>query len=128
MSASESQSPTPRQAEPQLVGGKVPPAYHIERLYDPAVIAEIMYRAQNLSDEAFEDLIDDVGYRASRLVLRAEAVRGNVKAIELYDKIVQRTRKERDDRRKPAERVVNTGSFVQPPRSVTDKGEDEGTP
>jgi hypothetical protein len=96
----------------------MPASFNLENLFEPAIMAELLYRSQDLTDESYEDLVDQIGYRASRLILRAQAVKGNVKAIELYDKIVQRTRKERADKAKPAVRTVGAGEFIQSPRAT----------
>ena len=79
----------------KLLGGKVPPNWDIQRHYDPQHMTELLYRSKELSDEAFSDLIDDVGYRAARIVLRGKALQGDIRAIDLYMRTVKEERKER---------------------------------
>jgi hypothetical protein len=108
---------SPRDGE-SFKTGPIPVSFKLENLHDPAVITEILYRSQTLTDDAYQDLVDDIGHRAARLILRAKAVQGDVKAIELYDKIVHRDRKARAERSKPAARTVSGGEFIQSPRAT----------
>ncbi len=99
----------------------MPNEYTIERLSDPKVMAELLYRSQDLSDEAFEDLIDDIGLRATRIVLRASACSGDVKAADLYRKWVEADKAKRKRPQAVAERnVMTSAGMVVPARPATD--------
>jgi len=64
-------------------------------MIDPLEMTRLMNRTQHLTDDAYEDLVHDFGYRLALLVLRAQAVQGNIKALELYIKVVNATRASR---------------------------------
>lgn len=96
--------------------GPVPKRFTNEYLCDPKVMADLLYRTSELTDEAFYEIVDDIGSRAARLVLRGKALAGDVKALDLYHRITKEEREERKRAKRPAERQVNVGGFIQPPR------------
>ena len=95
--------------------GRTPYRYTLEYLTDPKNIADLLYRTQELTDEAFNDLIDDVGIRAARLVLRTKALSGDVRALQLYDAITNRDRIKRKELPQN-ERNVSSAPFIQSER------------
>ena len=103
----------------RLIGGKVPDSYKAEHLTTSEAIAEMLYRAQNVTDEYFDELVDSLGYRAAKLVLRAKAVSGDVKALDLYLRHVKESRAERAKRDKAPDRNVTPQVFVQTTRDET---------
>ena len=105
---------------------RTPDKLTVAHIADAAKIESLLYRTQNLTDEAFQDLVDDVGARLARLVLRAKAVSGDIKALELYDKIVTRDREKRDKQRKPRVVGKQSSTFEQPPR-LSDESTGEST-
>ena len=107
---------------------RTPDKLTVAHICDAAKIESLLYRTQALTDDAFADLVDDVGARLARLVLRAKAVSGDIKALELYDKIVTRDREKRDKQRKPRVIGKQSSTFEQPPRiSEGDAGESTGS-
>ncbi len=84
-------------------------------------MTELLYRSKELSDEAFIDLVDDVGVRAARIVLRAKACSGDVKACELYLKLAQQAKADKKRPALAAERNVTTSAgMVVPARPASD--------
>jgi hypothetical protein len=73
-----------------------------EYMSSPDEITKLLNRTRHLTDEAFEDLVHDIGYRMALLVLRAKAVSGDTKAIDLYFKVVRETRAARRKKDSPA--------------------------
>ena len=69
--------------------GPTPDKYLVENISSPQLIADILHKTADLTDEAFYDLVNDIGGRTALLVLRHKAINGDVKALELYFKIVK---------------------------------------
>jgi len=106
---------------PALRGGPTPQSFLLQNISNAAVIADILYKTQTLTDDAFNDLVDDIGYRAAKLVLRDKALAGDVRALELYHRIVKEQRLEREQRARPAPRAIaNAGFGQQQPRSANE--------
>lgn len=106
---------------PRLLGGVIPSDFTIEALIDEKKIRELLYRSMSWTDEQFNELCDDVGSRAARLVLRAKACSGDVKACELYLKLAQQAKADRKKPRAAEERNVTAASgMVQPARPAQD--------
>jgi len=82
-----------------------------------------MNRTQHLTDDAYEDLVHDFGYRLALLVLRAQAVQGNIKALELYIKVVNATRASRVKPGPAAVSADENNAFVRRAK-VSDAGQD----
>ena len=104
----------------KMRGGPPAERFTLDHLLDPANMAAFLHKTWDLSDEAFKDLVDDIGTRAARLVLRTKALGGDVRALELYDKITYRDHR---DRRQETPKAAETGpaaSFVQAPRVEDD--------
>ncbi len=102
---------------PRLLGGPTPDRFDIKRLFDPGLMTEILYRAQNLDDDAYNELIDDIGSRAARLVLRAKACEGDVAALKLYLQLCKDDKKSRAEAKREPERSITPGEFGR--RSTT---------
>lgn len=100
---------------PQMRPGPTPDSFKIERISNAQVIADILYKTQDLTDEVFLELVDDLGYRAARLVLRDKALSGDVKALDLYHRIVTTERKERAARAEQRSSQSTTFSPVARP-------------
>ncbi len=79
----------------RLRKGKPAANLDIAHLADADKIRDFLHKTLDLSDEAFEDLCNDVGYRAALLILRAKAVTGDIKALELYIRLCRELKKER---------------------------------
>lgn len=103
---------------PQLKTG--PPAANkrLDYLTSADVIAELLHKTQDFTDEQFNDLIDDIGARAVRLVMRAKAVGGDVRAADLYLKLVEQDREARRQHGKTARNITPSG-FIQDTRDTT---------
>jgi hypothetical protein len=95
--------------------GPVPRSFQLETITDPKAIVEILYRTSELTDNAFIALVDDIGMRAARLILRAKAVGGDIRAIDLYLRIAREDKEKRERMAIPAERQVGE-SFTPKPR------------
>lgn len=114
--------------EPKFRGGPAPEKFTIEALTNPETIAAILHKTWDLSDEAYYDLIDDIGTRAARLILRTKALSGDVRALDLYWRV---TKEERGKRRqadaKPDERAVQVqAELLQRSRSKDSSPQDVG--
>jgi hypothetical protein len=83
-------------ASPNGGVGKPP---DLSYLTDPAEIARIINRTRNLSDEDYEALTLEIGWRVANLVLRAQACSGDVKALDLFLKRCDSFRERRHQRR-----------------------------
>lgn len=102
--------------------GPVPKRVTTEYMTDPTIMAEMLYRTELVSDEDFTELVDQIGSRAARLILRAKALQGDVKALDLYFRIIKESKA---SRRKPTPAAGSSASsFVQEVR-VVDKDVDE---
>jgi hypothetical protein len=109
-----------RTAELGLVGvegarGPVPERAKITNIVSAEYLQELLYRTEELTDDAFDDLIDDIGRRAARLVLRAKAVGGDVRACDLYLRLCKEAKAERDRKATPVQCSVGE-SFTPKPR------------
>ena len=104
---------------PRLRGGNPSDKFTLEYLTNPANIAAILHKTWDLSDDAFYDLIDDIGTRAARLVLRTKALEGDVKALDLYWRVTKEDRgRKRQADKKPDERSAQVqGELIQRPRA-----------
>ena len=96
--------------------GPTPKRYTPEYLVDPAVMSNILYRTQDLTDEAYEELVNDIGSRAAILILRAKALGGDVRALDLYLRRCDEWRARKAGSKRPAQ-ATNT-AFV-PGRPTT---------
>lgn len=107
-------------ASPRLLGGAVPPNFDIDGLASPEKMVELLYRTKQLSDEAFEEIVNDIGYRAALLVLRAKAIAGDVKALDLYLRLVKESKREREAKkdRTNETRNVTPSSFLPQDRAL----------
>lgn len=90
----------------------------IERPTTAEEIASYINRTKQLTDEAYEELVHDIGWRVMLLVAREKAWTGNVKAMALYREIVRESRQIRRNSQPGATR--NVSKFVQPVRESAD--------
>lgn len=104
------------ETEPRLKPGFPAQDKTLEYLTDPKVIASFLHRYQELTDEAFDELVNDIGYRAALLVLRAKALSADVRALDLYIRLCREDKDARRKREAPVERNVHATSFVQAER------------
>ena len=79
----------------KLRGGPAPENLKTEHMTDPEKLREFLHKTIELTDEAFEDIVNDLGYRTALLVLRAKAVSGDIKALELYLKLCRELKAQR---------------------------------
>lgn len=96
-----------------------PPAerFKLEKLIEAEEIRELLHKSWDLTDEAFDELVDDLGYRAAKLVLRAKAVAGDVKALDLYLRLAKEAKRERQARKRPEQRNVTPPQFLSAGRT-----------
>ena len=100
--------------------GPIPKGSGFEPLMDAEKMTEILYRTQRYTDEAFDELVDDVGYRAARLVLRAKAVKGDIKALDLYIRLAKESKRERQALKDRVQvRDVTPNAFTSKDRTTT---------
>ena len=99
----------------RLRAGPTPEKYKKENISNPQVMADILHKTADLCDEAFEDLVNDIGYRAALLVLRDKALSADVKALDLYFRLIKETRSERK-RARPAGKDETPSTFLQSSR------------
>lgn len=116
MSTSEKDLPQTTTDRWKSTPGPTPDRYKHEYLTDPKVLTDLLYRTEELTDEAFEDLVNDIGYRAALLVLRTKALGADIRALDLYLKLCREDRENRRKRDTPVERNVHASSFSQAAR------------
>jgi hypothetical protein len=107
-------------ANNKLLGGAVPPTYQIAHLFDPEKMTELLYRSKELSDEAFEELVDELGSRAARIVLRAKAAQGDIRAIDLFLHIAKEAKKERRNKKHTEKHTAPTDFIPRPNKAEGD--------
>lgn len=88
-----------------------------EYMCDAKEMQRLMNATQHLTDDAYEELVHDYGFRLALLVLRAKAVSGDVKAIDLYLRVVKESRAARRHSRDPKAEHPENEAFVRRPRS-----------
>ncbi len=88
---------------PDGVGRPTP----IEDPIGPDQIASYINRTKQLTDEAYEELVHDIGWRVALLVLRSKAWSGDVRALDLYNRIVTESKSRRaKPKREPSKDVT----------------------
>lgn len=60
------------------------PPHTLEEMQSPEVIAQLLRKSYAITDDVFDSIINIVGERAALLILRAKAVGGDVRAIDVY--------------------------------------------
>ncbi len=99
---------TALEREPRGIG-RPPKEMTLEYLTSAADFQRLLNATQNLTDEAYNDLIDDIGARAARLVLRAKACQGDVPALKLYLQVCQDAKKaKREASQEPTRQVISS--------------------
>ena len=97
----------------KLRGGPPAEKLKIENLTDVEKIREFLHKTLELTDECFEDLCNDIGYRTALLVLRAKAVSGDIKALEYYIRLCRELKKERSKKTAPPLATPENSAFVR---------------
>jgi hypothetical protein len=108
----------------KMRSGPMPADFSIEKFCDLKRMGEFLYRSQDVNEQTYEEMVDFLGTRAARLVLRAKACDGDVRAIDLYLKVADEAKKRRTKPAKAPERNVTvTDQFKPGSRPKADKGE-----
>jgi hypothetical protein len=92
------------------VGGRPP---SLDHLTSPEAIAKLVSTSRDLTDEAFEDFVNESGFRVALSVLRAKACDGDVKAIDLYLKRCDEWRNVRKRSQQTAPPQIGADQFIQ---------------
>ena len=107
---------SPNEAVKGMRGGPAPDRLSIENLSSPKIIADILHKTADLSDEEFNDIVDKLGSRAAHLVLRHKAINGDVKALDLYLRRCDERRKPKRAKQLPGLTDSGTSGFMAKPR------------
>lgn len=105
--------------------GRPPKEFTIEHMTTEAEFVRLLNRTQYLTDDAYNEIVDDIGARAARLVLRAKALTGDVRALDLYLRIAKEDKRSRLEAAKPAQRQAGASTFAGAQRTNTTTGSAE---
>jgi hypothetical protein len=85
-------------------------------------IASYINRTKRLTDDAYEELVHDIGWRVAMLVLRHKAWSGDVRALDVYIRIAHEAKnRKRKPAAKDARDVTPADQFKPGSRPKTDK-------
>ncbi len=117
---------------PDKPAGRLAASTDPEQIATPAEVHALIDKTQHLTDDAYEDLVNELGSRAALAVLRGVALSGDVRALDVYLRRTDDWRKRRAAGGKTRGKQAGNSEFVQGERVVdvevvVDKDVDQGS-